>query len=440
MKRKLITTLLFLSFTFFSYAQDNLIGKWQLINPENNHSDSFQVELLIGIPDMNILYPATLHITDRGFEEVYELILAKKNNGRLYLHSKKIPGIQNNSNFNQFTKSINGYLRQKKDQEGNHFLKLERVFGSDQLNNYPTIDTSNNSMSYFLKNNTIELKKISNETPDKQTMDNILQPKKSKKYLGLNDTLFVKSTEFSIEFEKNKDNDVISIQLNGTNILDEIDSKKRRDNTKVSLDTGLNILCFFAEDEGTLLPFSNASVKLKFDHYNKILSFKEPENMGANFIALRIYAQGTGNDNENSDLHEIDRKYYEDSVVTKKSFNSDPNNISSRESTISGDYTTRSPQLTFAIWDDAVEDGDSISLSVNDVWITRTFAVKKKPQFLTINLKPGTNVITFAANNLGGIPPNTSVLEIIDGKKRKSFYIQTDLNKNNLVRIYYDIQ
>jgi hypothetical protein len=201
------------------------------------------------------------------------------------------------------------------------------------------------------------------------------------------------------------------------------------------------IFCFFAEDQGSLFPASGASVKLKFDHFNKVLSFKDTENINANFIAIRIYVQGNGDGNEDdkSTLHEIDRKYYEDSVVKNKYFNSDPGNLSQRESVVSGDYITRSPQLTFAMWDDAIEDGDSISLSVNDIWITRTFPVKKNPQFLTVNLKPGTNIITFAANNLGSIPPNTSVLEIIDGKKRKSFYIETDLNKNNLVKIIYDI-
>jgi hypothetical protein len=36
--------------------------------------------------------------------------------------------------------------------------------------------------------------------------------------------------------------------------------------------------------------------------------------------------------------------------------------------------------------------------------------------------------------------PNTSVLEIIDGKKRKSFMIDTDLSKNNQVNIYYEFK
>jgi hypothetical protein len=55
-------------------------------------------------------------------------------------------------------------------------------------------------------------------------------------------------------------------------------------------------------------------------------------------------------------------------------------------------------------------------------------------------LEPGPNSIIFVADNLGSVVPNTSVLEIIDGKKRKSFMIDTDLSKNNQVNIYYEFK
>ena len=111
----------------------------------------------------------------------------------------------------------------------------------------------------------------------------------------------------------------------------------------------------------------------------------------------------------------------------------------SRQTKILGDLVSSSKQIVLAIWDDAVEDGDSISISVNGEWITQGFAVKKKPQFLNIFLAPGPNQITFVADNLGSIVPNTAVLEIIDGKKRKSFNIETDMDINNKVKIFYDI-
>ena len=105
-----------------------------------------------------------------------------------------------------------------------------------------------------------------------------------------------------------------------------------------------------------------------------------------------------------------------------------------------GSIVATSKQVVLAIWDDAVEDGDSISININGEWIAKGFPVKKIPQFITVTLKPGGNTINFIADNLGSIPPNTSVLEIIDGKKRKSYTLETTVGENNLVKIFYDLK
>ncbi len=114
--------------------------------------------------------------------------------------------------------------------------------------------------------------------------------------------------------------------------------------------------------------------------------------------------------------------------------------INERTTKLLGSLVSTSNEITLALWDDAVEDGDTISLNVNGNWIAKDFPVLKRPQFIKVTIKPGANSIVFVANNLGSIPPNTAVLEIIDGKKRKSFMIDTDLEKNNLVRIFYDFK
>ena len=101
-------------------------------------------------------------------------------------------------------------------------------------------------------------------------------------------------------------------------------------------------------------------------------------------------------------------------------------------------FKITSAEITLALWDDAVEDGDTISLSLNEQWIVQGFAVKKKPQFLTVTLQPGNNDIIFVADNLGLIPPNTSILEIIDGKYRKAYDISTNYGLNNMIKIQYD--
>ena len=111
-----------------------------------------------------------------------------------------------------------------------------------------------------------------------------------------------------------------------------------------------------------------------------------------------------------------------------------------RDAKLLGNVEVSSRKITLAIWDDAVEDGDSISLSINGNWIVQGLAVKKRPQFIIVTVEPGQNKITFIADNLGSIVPNTSVLEIIDGRKRKSFMIDTNLSQNNLINIMYDIK
>ena len=99
-----------------------------------------------------------------------------------------------------------------------------------------------------------------------------------------------------------------------------------------------------------------------------------------------------------------------------------------------------SQQLTLAIWDDALEDGDSISININGKWIRKGFPVKARPQFITVLLEPGSNTISFAADNLGAIPPNTAIIEIIDGKKRKSFSLDTVLGESNLIKVLYEVK
>ena len=102
--------------------------------------------------------------------------------------------------------------------------------------------------------------------------------------------------------------------------------------------------------------------------------------------------------------------------------------------------TVQASEVTLAIWDDAVEDGDSISLQINNEMYYPGLAVKKKPRFIQVKLYPGENNIIFMADNLGSIPPNTAMLEIIDGKRRKAYMINTNLGVNNAIKILYDFR
>jgi hypothetical protein len=93
-------------------------------------------------------------------------------------------------------------------------------------------------------------------------------------------------------------------------------------------------------------------------------------------------------------------------------------------------------KITLAIWDDAEQDGDTVSIRVNNRIVADRILVKRAPQFISVNLEPKGNVITITAENLGSIPPNTSILEIIDGQRRKAFHLDNLIGELNHLNVY----
>lgn len=73
--------------------------------------------------------------------------------------------------------------------------------------------------------------------------------------------------------------------------------------------------------------------------------------------------------------------------------------------------------LEIFLWDNNSEDGDIISLYLNDVLILENFEVKKKKKKISINLDSENSILTLHAINLGKHPPNTAAISIFDGEK-----------------------
>lgn len=264
-------------------------------------------------------------------------------------------------------------------------------------------------------------------------------PVKGGPYYGISDTLFVSAKSGTVRFNNNRDNDIISLQVNGGSVVDQVDSKKERDDEEVVLDTGLNLICLYADDFGRSHP-SGASVLFDVNNTITPMDFNASQNLAANFIALRIFRRHAEEDETRfSSFDPNDPRY-------KHAFNKRPPSLGKADSLFNrgakpiGNLLSRSAELTFAIWDDAVEDGDTISICINDRWIVKGFPVLKRPQFIKVKLDPGPNLITFIAENLGSIIPNTTVLEIIDGNKRKSFHVETDMDNNNQIKVLYDLR
>lgn len=434
---KYLLTIILFSFIFFNgKSQDIFVGKWNSKSINSN----VNISIKIGTPEKNILYPAELTLDCDSFHATYQMLLAKKNSRQLAIGKVKFPLYETPFSIGNWTILLNGTLDFSKNLKGQPTLSVSRISTKDYQVNMPdekSFSKNNNKLARklhdFLIEEEIYLEKSNDEIWSDSSAFKITQPKQSPSYLGIIDTLFVTDKNASAHFESNRDIDIVTLKLNENTLLDQIDSKKTRDNEDFNLDTGLNIILFFADDFGKKAT-SSAKVNILLNNTSKLLDFTDKNNLASNFIALKIYLKH--NPEDDTKFQEYYSGDWGNSSIDNN-INSSVNKIGKQNKAI-GTLVSKSQQLTFAIWDDAVEDGDTISLSINDKWIVKGFPVLKKPQFLTVNLQPGPNVITFMADNLGSIIPNTSVLEVIDGKKRKSFFIETDLDMNNLIKIYYD--
>lgn len=98
----------------------------------------------------------------------------------------------------------------------------------------------------------------------------------------------------------------------------------------------------------------------------------------------------------------------------------------------------KSNKVQLWVWDKGQEDGDRITVYVNDIVVLDDYEVKKKKTSLDIGLLEGKNSITVHANNLGTKPPNTAAISVIYGSKIKTIVLKSDLEKSQSIEIKYN--
>lgn len=426
----LFFTCLFFSFTSFAQT-DDYTGTWQMKYPATATASAVNMELQIAAPEKNILYPAQLKLQCDSFHATYELLLVRKNLRQLGISRNKFPVSEEPFSMGDWTIALNGTLDYSRDIKGEPLLTVNRLLAKKYGITLPDFKGFANNrkeiamqLSALMKIEEIVFKKINNTPWQSKNADKILSARLSPAYFGLLDTIHLQIRDGIITFSGNKksSDDIITILLNGKTILDQVNPGNKRGPEDILLDTGLNILTLFADNFYKALP-NKAKINVELGTKKFKLDFTNKPDMAATYIVAKIYYDKDKDDNthfQNFDMN-------------------DPGQQSlKRNDKLIGSIVATSQQITLALWDDAVEDGDSVSININNRWIVQGFPVKKKPQFITVTLAPGPNIITFVADNLGSIPPNTSVLEIIDGNKRKSFAIETNLDQNNLIKIFYD--
>jgi hypothetical protein len=425
-----IIAFVFASGSLFA-QQDNFPGTWAMTYISTGDSSTIYFELQVAEPEHNTLYPAQVKLVSGNFNAIYQLLLVKKNDRQLAIGRNKFPVSENPFSLGTWTILLNGTFDLGRSESGNPFLSANRIaakrygFTMPALTSYP--DSTRNKaieLNQFLKEAPINLQKKNGLAWRGAAAQNILHTYSAPTYFGIVDTLYTKSPSLLFRFSENNkaDNDTVSVMLNGKMIIDKMHINEPVYPLQISLDTGLNLVCFFADNYGRVPP-NTAKLNIVFAEKNYTLDFTSKENMSASFIVAKIYFYPDGIKRNDTDIE------------ARKKINQ---KINQRETKQIDSIRAGSQEVTLALWDDAVEDGDSISLQINDEIYMPGIAVKKKPQFITVKLYPGVNKIIFIADNLGAISPNTSVLEIIDGKKRRSYMINTNLGQNNSIKILYE--
>ena len=406
-------------------------GTWQMKYKQGENMPVINIELKIANAEKNILYPASLLLYCDSFNAAYQLLLVKKNSRELGISKNKYPVFEKPFSLGNNTMFLNGILDFGRDLKGLSTLTIKRLLSKKNATVIPDTTKLNKQQKLLaayllsaLKDGDIVLYKTNGKPWKDDACDKILSSSISPAYFGLMDTVFVNTRDGMLHLSGNKKDDVVAVSLNGQTFIDQLAINKKTHSEDILLDTGLNTIVFFAENFGNDLP--NKGKLIIESGTKKInLDFNKGIDSAASFIVAKLFCLRDKD-------KDIGFRDYSPTGVNAKPLKENEKLL--------GSIVSVSQQLTLAVWDDAVEDGDSISISINGKQFVKGFPVKKNPQFLTISLKPGPNSITFMADNLGSIPPNTAVLEIIDGKKRRSFMLETTIGENNLIKILYDLE
>lgn len=112
--------------------------------------------------------------------------------------------------------------------------------------------------------------------------------------------------------------------------------------------------------------------------------------------------------------------------------------LKSREIVTKQEMRATEDKVRIRIFDEAMIDGDVISLNWNGTWILRYYRIAKLPKEFTLELQPGENTLVMHAENLGRYPPNTASISVQRGTKTEVLVLNSDMGKSEAIRIIRD--
>lgn len=111
----------------------------------------------------------------------------------------------------------------------------------------------------------------------------------------------------------------------------------------------------------------------------------------------------------------------------------------SRENSVIRTIDITSTEVVIKIYDNGEIDDDTVSVYVDNKLVIANKRISEKPITYTfaINEDEPEHIVTMVAENLGRIPPNTSLMIVYDGETRHEVFISTNEQKNAVVRFRY---
>jgi hypothetical protein len=116
-----------------------------------------------------------------------------------------------------------------------------------------------------------------------------------------------------------------------------------------------------------------------------------------------------------------------------------PNKTRSRENELIQTIKISSNQITVRLYDNGEIDDDTISVYMDDQVVLSNKRLSASPLSITLKLDNSNpeHVLVMVAENLGRIPPNTSLMIVQDGDKKYQVRITSTNQKNAMVRFSY---
>ena len=114
--------------------------------------------------------------------------------------------------------------------------------------------------------------------------------------------------------------------------------------------------------------------------------------------------------------------------------------LKTRENALVRKIETEASEIKIELYDNGEIDGDTISIYHNNTLIRSHMRLSQKPISITIGVNPSQphHEMIMVAENLGSIPPNTSVMIITTASNRYEVFISSSEQKN--AKVVFDLK